>query len=47
MMTLAAVQPELAGLRFDIAHEIERDVREGKGHGGPSAVVQVVAHKPA
>ena len=46
MVTLDAVRGELAGLEFILAHEIERVVQEGKGHHGPSAVVQVVARKP-
>lgn len=45
MMTLAAIQPELQGLNFAIAKETERIVQEGKGHHGPSAVVQVLARK--
>ena len=45
MMTLDALRPELAGLDLVVAQEIERVVQEGKGHLGPSAVVQVVARK--
>lgn len=41
LMTAAALREELAGLRFDVLHEIERDVREGSGHTGRAAVVQV------
>lgn len=47
MMTLDALRLELAGLEWQHAAEIERDVREGPGHSGPSAVTQVVARKPA
>ena len=47
MPTLAQLQAELAGLVFEIGVERERDVREGGGHAGPSAVVQVVARRPA
>jgi hypothetical protein len=36
---------ELAGLRFDHALEIERDVHEGPSHSGRAAVVQVIAFK--
>jgi SAM-dependent methyltransferase len=46
MVTLDAVRRELTGLDFITAQEIERTVQEGKGHHGPSAVVQVVARKP-
>ncbi len=41
--TLAQLRDELAGLELVIARETDRDVREGAGHGGPSATVQVVA----
>jgi hypothetical protein len=47
MPTLAQLQSELAGLSFDVAHERQREVHEGRGHEGPSAVVQVVARRPA
>jgi len=45
LMTLAALQGELAGLEFLIAHEIERDVIEGDGHTGRGAVVQILARR--
>jgi len=45
-MTLAQLQSELAGLEFEHAQELEREVVEGKFHTGRGAVVQVVAHKP-
>jgi SAM-dependent methyltransferase len=45
MMTLDAVREELAGLEFLQAEERVRDVHEGKYHDGPSAVLQIVAHK--
>jgi hypothetical protein len=35
-----------AGLEFLVAHEIERDIVEGNGHRGPSAVVQIAARRP-
>jgi SAM-dependent methyltransferase len=44
-MTLAALREELNGLSFEIAQEIERDIREGKYHNGQSAVVQILAFK--
>ena len=45
MMTVESLTAELQGLHFDVLHEIEREVHEGHGHGGPSAVVQALAHK--
>jgi hypothetical protein len=45
-MTLAQLETELAGLHFDHAVELEREVVEGKFHTGKGAVVQLVAHKP-
>lgn len=47
MMTLEALREELDGLEWLHAGEIEREVREGAGHNGPSAVTQAVARKPA
>ncbi|HUR56951.1 MAG TPA: methyltransferase domain-containing protein [Opitutaceae bacterium] len=44
--TLNELRAELGDLDFLIAREIERDVREGGGHTGPSAVVQVLARRP-
>ncbi len=43
--TLAQLREELGNLDYLIAREIERDVFEGGGHGGRSAVVQVLARK--
>ena len=45
LMQLAELERELSGLNFVLGHEIERDVREGQGHHGQSAVVQVLAEK--
>jgi SAM-dependent methyltransferase len=45
--SLEALRAELAGLEFEIGREIERDVTEGKYHGGRAAVVQVLARRPA
>ena len=45
--TLAALQAELGNLEWIIARELERDVREGAGHTGVAAVVQVLARRPA
>lgn len=46
LMTAAQLREELAGLDFEIIHEIERDVIEGGGHTGRGAVVQVLARRP-
>lgn len=43
--TLADLRAELAGLDFELAREIERDVHEGAYHHGRSAVVQLVARR--
>jgi hypothetical protein len=40
------LKKELAGLTFEVAHEMVRDVREGRGHTGEAVVVQVLATKP-
>lgn len=45
--SVAVLREELAGLTFEIGRELERDVLEGARHRGRSAVVQVVARKPA
>lgn len=45
LMPLDILHQELAGLNFEIAHEIERDVEEGPYHSGLSGVVQVLARK--
>ena len=47
MPTLAQLRQDLVGLDLIHAVELERSVHEGKGHGGLSAVVQVIARKPA
>lgn len=44
-MSLDALLEELNGMNFEIAREMERDVREGKYHTGQSAVVQILAYK--
>lgn len=44
--TLAGLREELPRLDFLLAHECERDVLEGTGHTGRSAVVQVLARRP-
>ncbi len=45
LMTLAALREELSGLDFVIGRELEREVREGGGHTGRGAVVQVLAQR--
>ncbi len=45
-MSLAQLEKELAGLVFEHAKEMEREVVEGKFHTGKGAVVQIVARKP-
>lgn len=44
---LATLRAELAGLDFVLAREVHREVDEGLYHQGLSAVVQIVARKPA
>lgn len=45
-MSLVQLETELAGLVFEHAQELEREVIEGKFHTGKGAVVQIVARKP-
>jgi SAM-dependent methyltransferase len=45
MMTLADLRDELKDLELVVAQEIVRDIQEGKGHSGKSAVVQVIGVK--
>lgn len=45
LMNVADLREELAGMDFLVAHECERDVREGTGHTGHAAVVQVCARR--
>ena len=45
MVTRLNLKDELKGLRFDILHEIDREVHEGKGHFGMSAVTQCLAFR--
>ena len=42
---LVEVNSELEGLDFEIAHEIEREIIEGKGHTGHGFVVQILGRK--
>lgn len=43
--TLEELQRDFSELRLEVARSIEREVREGRGHDGPSAVVQLAARK--
>ncbi len=45
LMPLNDVIEELNGLSFELAHEIERDVIEGKYHTGRASVIQIIAKK--
>ena len=45
LMTEVALRKELLGLNLQILTETEREVHEGQGHNGHSAVVQVLARK--
>lgn len=46
MPDLETLKSELVGLDLVLARTADRDVREGRFHGGPSATVQVIARKP-
>lgn len=45
LLSLSELNEELTGLSFNIAHEIDRHISEGKFHQGESAVVQIIARK--
>jgi SAM-dependent methyltransferase len=45
LMEFEIIRQELPGLRLEIGREIERDVAEGKYHGGTASVVQILAVK--
>lgn len=45
LMTADALRRELSGLTPVILREVEREVREGRLHSGPSHVVQLVARR--
>jgi SAM-dependent methyltransferase len=47
LMTPEVLRDELAGLRFELCEEIDREIAEGRYHRGPSATVQVLAFKVA
>lgn len=46
LVTAEMLREELAGLEFLRLEELEREVIEGRGHTGLSAVVQLVGRKP-
>lgn len=46
LMTLESLHADFPDLEFLHAEEKEREVQEGKGHAGHSAVVQLLARKP-
>jgi SAM-dependent methyltransferase len=43
MMNLVDLKEELRGLRLIVGHEMDREIQEGRGHSGISAVVQIAA----
>jgi len=45
LMTVDALKSELSGLKFEVLHDIDREIHEGVGHNGKSAVVQALARK--
>lgn len=45
LMDVADLRRELDGLRFKIAHEIERTIVEGRCHNGRGAVTQILAFR--
>ena len=46
MVDAGILRRELDGLEFLRVQELEREIHEGRGHAGPSAVVQLIARKP-
>lgn len=47
MLDLGRLRPELGTLEWLVAHEVERDVIEGRYHTGRASTVQLVARRPA
>jgi SAM-dependent methyltransferase len=45
MMTKETLSAELSGLEFEVLREIDREIQEGRGHKGKSAVVQCLAKR--
>ena len=46
-MTVDGLRDELVGLDLVIARDADREIHEGRFHGGPSATVQVVGVRRA
>jgi len=46
MMTAEALEREFEGLKIERLVELDRDIEEGIGHSGKSAVVQFLGRKP-
>ena len=46
LYTRELLERDFEGLEWIIARETEREIHEGKYHGGRSAVVQLVGRKP-
>jgi SAM-dependent methyltransferase len=44
--TLAVLRAELAGLEFEVASEVEREIDEGRYHHGRSATLQILGRRP-
>jgi SAM-dependent methyltransferase len=44
-MTAHELEHELASLRIELIREIDRDIREGRGHQGVGAVVELIGRK--
>jgi hypothetical protein len=45
LVPLTTVRDELAGLEWELAREVEREIYEGRCHTGHSAVVQLLGRK--
>lgn len=44
---LETLRSQLAGLRFEVAREVEREVHEGRHHTGVGSVIQILAVREA
>ena len=47
LASLNTLKKELKGLEFIHAVEVYREIKEGKGHNGHGAVVQIIARRPS
>jgi SAM-dependent methyltransferase len=45
LMSVEQLSADFEGLELECVQETERDIQEGKGHSGTSAVVQLIARK--